>query len=100
MQGLHENKEVTIKLNTEDLSPAQVRLVKTMHALMAHLLTAEDESEYFNASSEFLRKATEVIQGAQFATQNTDMSYGQQAVEFAVDFLNETLNDGRGGIDN
>lgn len=100
MQGLNmKDKELNIKLNTEELNPTQVRLVKTMTALLSHLLTAEDESEYFNASAEFLRKAAEVIKHAQFAEQNTHMNYGEQAVEFAVDFLNESLDKGH-NIDN
>ena len=100
MHGLNDkNNELNIKLNTEDLSPTQVRLIKTMNALLAHVLTADDESEYFDASAEFLRKAAEVIKHAQFANENTHMNYGNQAVEFAIDFINEHLN-GNHNVDN
>lgn len=85
-------KDLIIKLNTEDLSPTQVRLVKTINAMMAHVLTCEEESEYFEASGELLRKFGELVKASHFAVQNTEMDYGDQAVEFAVDFLNEEKN--------
>ncbi|HXH74042.1 MAG TPA: hypothetical protein VNJ08_03705 [Bacteriovoracaceae bacterium] len=102
MQGLgQKDKELHIKLSTEELTSTQVRLIKSINGLMAQILTAEDESEYFELSSELLRKATEVIKHSHFANQNNDMSYGNQAVEFAVDFLNESLDqDKLGSIDN
>lgn len=102
MQRLSQkDKELNIKLNTEDLNPTQVRLIKAVNALMGQLLTAEDESEYFELSAELLRKTAEAIKHAHFAGQNNDMSYGDQAVEFALDFLNDSLNQSNlGNVDN
>ncbi|MGE3609094.1 MAG: hypothetical protein AB7I27_05865 [Bacteriovoracaceae bacterium] len=87
----HKEKELHIKLSVEDLTPTQIRLIKSMTALMAHALTAEDESEYFETSSQLLKKAAELIKHANFAEHNKKICYGEQAVEFAVDFLNESL---------
>jgi hypothetical protein len=97
MHGLTQknNKELLIKLSTEELNPTQVRLIKSMNALMAHLLTSDDEAEYFEGSAELLKKAAEVIKASHFTTQNTDMNYGSQAVEFAVDYLNESLEENK-----
>lgn len=93
MQGLSQKaKELVIKLNVEELSSTQVRLIKSLNSLITHVLTAEDESEYFEMSSEFLRKAAELIKHSDYANANKDMNYGDQAVEFAVDFLNESLD--------
>jgi hypothetical protein len=101
MQGLASDKDLLIKIATEELTPTQVRLIKSVHSLMAHVLAAEDESEYFEASAELLKKAAEIIKQAQFAQKNKDISYGEQAVEFAVDFLSEALrNNGIHSIDN
>ncbi len=102
MQDLNQKpKELLIKLNVEELSPTQIRLIKSVNSLMAHVLIAEEESEYFDAASELLKKAAELIKQAEFSTKNNDMNYGEQAVEFAVDFLNEALNEGKlGSIDN
>ncbi len=96
-----KNTELHIKLNTEELDSTQVRLLKSVNGLMSQVLTAEDESEYFELSAELVRKVAEVIKHSQFAAKNNDMSYGQQAVEFAVDFLNESLDQNKlGNIDN
>jgi hypothetical protein len=96
-----KEKELQISLNTEELTGTQIRLIKTMNALMSQLLTAEDESEYFELSSELLKRAAEIIKHAHFTQQNSKLNYGEQAVEFALDFLNESLmNNKLDNIDN
>ncbi len=102
MSNLNQkNKEVTIQFDTEDMTQTQVRITKTISALVAQLLTAEDESEYFELSAELLKKAAEAIKHSHFAIQNKDMCYGDQAVEFAIDFLNESVDQNKlGNIDN
>ncbi len=87
-----KEKELLIKLNVEELTPTQVRLVRSVNALLAHVLTADEEAEYFEMSAELMRKTAELIKHSSFADQNKGMSYGEQAVEFAVDFLNESLD--------
>lgn len=92
MQSLGTNeKELLLKLDTEGLSVTQVRLVKQIHALLAHVLASEEEGEYFEASAALLKKTSEVIKVANYSAQNKHMPYGEQAVEFAVDSLNESL---------
>lgn len=88
-----KEKELLIKLNVEELSATQVRLVKSVNAMLAQVLTADDEAEYFEMSAELMRKTAELIKHSAFAEQNKSMSYGEQAVEFAVDFLNESLDE-------
>lgn len=101
MQDLRNEKELLIKINTEELTPTQVRLLKNINALMTHVLSADEESEYFEMSAELMRKTAEIIKHADFANKNKDMAYGDQAVEFAVDFLNESMNgSGINNIDN
>ena len=92
-----KDKELLIKMNVEEMSSVQVRLVKSLNYLMAHVLTAEDESEYFEASAELMKKAVELIKHADFAKNNKNMDYAEQAVEFSVDFLNESMNGNNGG---
>ena len=88
-----KEKELLMKIDTEALSASQLRLVKTIHALMANVLTCDEEGEYFEASAELLKKAAELIKTAQFAQENKAMSYGDQAVEFSVDTLNEAIEE-------
>lgn len=93
MQDLKQNnKELHIKFNVEELTPTQVRLLKSVTSLMTHVLSADEESEFFEMSAELMRKVAETIKHSDFANKNKEMSYGTQAVEFAVDFLNETLD--------
>jgi hypothetical protein len=101
MQDLRNEKELLIKINTEELTPTQVRLLKSINALMTHVLSADEESEYFEMSAELMRKTAEVIKHSDFANKNKEMCYGDQAVEFSVDFLNESMNGtGINNIDN
>lgn len=92
MQDLRKDKELVIKLNIEDLTPTQVRLLKSVTSLISQVLSADDESEYFEVSAELMRKTAETIKHAEFANQNKSMAYGDQAVEFAIDFLNESMD--------
>lgn len=100
MQSLSQkDKELLIKLNVEELTPTQVRLIKSVNSLLAHVLTAEDEAEYFEVSAELMRKTAELIKQSHYACDHKEMSYGEQAVEFAVDFLNDNMID-KASIDN
>jgi hypothetical protein len=85
------NKEIQLKINAEDLTPTQVRLIKSVTGLLTSVLTADDESEYFEMSAELMKKVAETIKHADFANKNKKMPYGTQAVEFAVDYIYETL---------
>ncbi|WP_408098812.1 hypothetical protein ACJVC5_07815 [Peredibacter sp. HCB2-198] len=94
MQSLgQKNNELTMKLDTEELTSTQVRLIKSVHALLAHVLASEEEGEYFDASAELMRKTAELIKHANFAVDHKEMAYGDQAVEFAVDFLTESMDE-------
>lgn len=86
-------KELVIKLSTEELSAKQVRLVKTINSLLSHVLSADEEGEYFEASAELLKQVATAINQSNFPTAHKGMDYGTQAVEYAVDFLNETLEE-------
>lgn len=96
----HKEKELTMKLNVEGLTPTQIRLIKSIHSLLANVVSSEDEAEYFEMSAELMKKAAEVIKHSQFAMDHKEMAYGNQAVEFAVDSLNEQLDDGLNNFDN
>lgn len=100
MQSLSKKEmELVLKMDTQGMSPAQVRLVKSIHSLLAHVLSSEEESEYFETSAELMKKTAELIKHSAFAVTNTNMSYGDQAVEFAVDTLNESLEENKPNFD-
>lgn len=86
------NKELLLKINVDELTPTQVRLIKAVTCLMTQVVTSDEETEYFEMSAELMKKVAEIIKHSNFPEQNHKMSYGTQAVEFAVDFLHESLD--------
>lgn len=85
-----KSKEILITLNVEELTPVQVRLLKSVSALLTTVLSAEDESEYFEASAELMKKTTDLIKKSSFPKNHQNMNYAEQAVEYAMDFLGDT----------
>ena len=86
-------KELVIKLSTEELSANQVRLLKSINSLLTHVLTADEEGEFFEASAELMKQVATVINQSNFPTTHKGYDYGTQAVEYSVDFLSETLEE-------
>lgn len=95
MHAVAKNKDLTMKMNTEELTVTQVRLVKSIHALLANVLVADEEGEYFEASAELMKKTAELIKHANFSTDNKGIAYGDQAVEYSVDTLNEAMEENK-----
>jgi hypothetical protein len=96
-----KNKELHLKLDLEGLTPSQVRVLKSIHSLLASVVAAEDESEYFQMSADLMKKTAEFIKQSNFALEHKEMAYGDQALEFSIDTLNETLEEnGLKNLDN
>ncbi len=91
MHQLNKN-ELVLKLNVEEMTPTQIRLLKNITSLLSNVVSADEESEFFDTSSELFKKVAELVKHSQFAETNRKMNYGEQAVEFSVDNLNETLD--------
>jgi len=87
-------KEKTfIEINTSELSSAQIRSIKTLNVLLEHVLTADNEGEYFDGSAEVMRLCASLIKQASFI-QNAKMvniPYAEQALEFSVDVLQDHI---------
>ncbi len=92
--------ELLINLNTEELDSVQIRLIKSMNALMTQLLTAEDEAEYFELSAALVKKSSEVIKASNFS-KSKNPHIAKQALEFAFDFFQDgIIDDENGNVDN
>jgi hypothetical protein len=89
------NNELFLKMETEGLSSTQIRLIKNIHSLLAAVVTSEEEGEYFEASAELVKKAAELIKNSHFPINHKNISYGDQAIEFAVDSVNESMNENK-----
>ncbi len=87
-----KEQELLIKLNVEEMNPTQVRLIKNITALLTSVVSADEEAEFFDSSSELFKKVAELVKHSQFAEANRKINYGEQAVEYSIDNLNESLD--------
>lgn len=85
-------QELLIKLDLKEMTPTQVRLLKSITSLMTNVVSADEEAEFFDSSSELFKKVAELVRHADFAEANKNIKYGEQAVEFSIDNLNDTLD--------
>lgn len=90
-----KRKEVTLTMDTTDLSECQVRLVKSINHLLSVVLKTDDEAEYFESSAELLRTVASAVKQANFGTEliagDEPIEYTQQALEFSLDLLSEQV---------
>lgn len=94
MHHLHTKKDndLVIKFDTTQLTATQARLIKTVNALMAHIVSADEEAELFEGSAEILTKVSELIHNSHFAQTHKELNYAEQALEYSIDFLRENLD--------
>ena len=59
--------------------------------MLKHVLTTKHENEYFDHSSDLLRFVATAIKQANFSQVDTEIDYGQQALEFCVDTLSDQI---------
>lgn len=89
---------LTLTFDTTELSPAQVRLVRRMHAMLADLLTTDEEGEYFEGSAELMRLCAAMIKQSHFSDsklRTASIPYGEQALEYSMDALQEQMSQSR-----
>lgn len=89
-------KDAVLKIEVDSLemSEQQKRLVKTVNSLLSHVMTTDDEQEYFDSSSELMRVVATAIKKSNFAGEygaNEQIPYGNQALEFCVDTLSDQV---------
>ena len=102
MKSTLPTDSLKLTVDTTELSPTQVRVLKQLHTMMMQVLTAEDEAEYFECSAQMLKQAVQLVKHSSFPAQQRDgIPYGEQAIEYAVETLNEALsNNGHINLDN
>lgn len=98
--GLSLNKKnlISIQLDATELSPAQVRLIKSLNTIVSHVLTTDDESEFFEGSAECMRLCASLIKQSHFAQDLKDQDqipYADQAIEYSMDVLQESMEGAR-----
>ncbi len=86
-----ENKTFTLEIDTEGMSPQQIRLIKSINSMLTHVITTEEEDEYFDSSSELLRLVASAVKKANFSQNDQGIQYSLQALEFCVDTLSDQV---------
>lgn len=92
MSKTHATEDtLTIELDTTELSTHQIRLIKRVNSMISHVLTTDNESEYFDSSSELLKLTANIVKKANFAEQDSKIEYSKQALEFCADILSDQV---------
>ena len=87
-----KERMIRIEIDGSELTPQQVRLIRSFNAMLTHLMLTENEEEYFEGSAEFMRTCAALIKQARFTEKLKDQNnlpYAQQALEYSVDVLQE-----------
>jgi hypothetical protein len=82
-----------IKKDNAGLSAAQMRLIRSIHSMLLHISSVKNEEEFFEGSAELMRMVAQAVQQSDFVQSKGDeeINYAEQAVEFAIDVVNEAL---------
>jgi len=89
-----KSERVFIELEGSELSPAQIRLVKSLNHMLNHVLTTDDEEDFFEGSAECMRMCASLIKQANFAEEFKDadnIPYAEQALEYSMDVLQDHI---------
>lgn len=88
----NQNK-LFIEIDTTEMSNAQVRMLKTLNAVLSHVLVTESESEFFENSAEAMRICASLLKQANFTTDMiaNNIPYAEQVLEYSIDVLQDHM---------
>lgn len=88
-----EDTYLNLKIDTNELSPNQIRLIKSVNSMIMHVLTTRQEDEFFDGSADLMRMCAALIKQAHFIEIQdiSEIPYGKQALEYSVDILREHM---------
>lgn len=85
---------LTLHISTENLTPQQQRLIKTINSILPELLLCGEEGDFFQATSEAMKTLGNLVRHSKFAMESeSHIPYAIQALEMAVENLNDTLTE-------
>ena len=88
---------LTIEIDTTEMTQAQVRMLKTLNAVLSHVLVTENESEFFENSAEAMRICASLLKKANFTSDMVanDIPYAEQVLEYSLDVLQEHITNSK-----
>ena len=90
-----KDNKISFEIEAAELSPAQVRQIKTLLTLVTHATKTDKEDEFFNVSAEAMRLCASLIKQGNFPrlyAENGSIPYDQQAIEYAIDIVQEQIS--------
>ncbi len=93
-----KNQVIKIEIDGSDLTPQQIRLIKSLNTMLAHVMVTDNEEEYFEGSAEFMRMCASLIKQAHFTEKLKgidNVPYAQQALEYSMDVLHEYVTNSK-----
>ncbi len=90
-----EDKMLKISVDVSELSAQQIRLIKSLNTLIAHLAVTEDESDYFETCAELMKQIAAFVKQANFNDFKPydHISYAEQALEYSIDEISNNIHD-------
>ncbi len=85
-------QELTLKIDTTELTPSQVRLVRSLNLMIQHILTTDEESEFFESSAQVMKLCASLIKQSNFSKDKKLIPYAEQALEFSMDILQDHIS--------
>lgn len=92
-----KKEKIFVELDTTEMNASQVRQIKTLIALLNHVMTTDEESEYFDGAAEAVRMCASLIKQANFieVMKDSKIPYADQVIEFSVDILQEHMENSK-----
>jgi ATP-dependent helicase/DNAse subunit B len=94
-QNSLKDRMIKIEIDGSDFTPQQVRLIRSLNTMLAHVMVTDNEEEYFEGSAEVMRMCAALIKQAHFTDKLKgvdNISYAQQALEYSMDVLQEYVS--------
>jgi hypothetical protein len=91
-QNSAKERMIKIEVDGNDFTPQQIRLIRSLTTMLAHVMVTDNEEEYFEGSAEVMRMCAALIKQAQFTDKLKgidNISYAQQALEYSMDVLQD-----------
>ena len=94
-----EQKSLKVEFDTTELNASQIRLVKSICSMLNHVLTTDDECDYFDGSADLMKMVAGAVKQANFSTHceasgegNSKIPYAEQALEFCMDMVADQIH--------
>ena len=90
----HTNNQLKIEIDTTDLKPQQIRLLRTVNALLTHVTKTDEEAEFFEASAQLMKQIASLIKQSTFIERSgaDPIPYAEQALEYSLDNLVDMIH--------